>query len=118
VPLLILSTVVFVFGIMVNGPTMFAYPSTFPAAVKARYIGAQQAMFGLGMALGPVAGVFAWKTLGNSTWWLAGALGLAAAACAYLGMRVDTPAVAPPAVPVVKPPAEVVVELPETVPVS
>lgn len=83
---LIVCTVVFVFGIMINGPTMFAYPSTFPSAVKARYISAHQATFGLGMALGPLFGVATWIALGNGVWWLCGALGLVAALCALLGM--------------------------------
>jgi MFS family permease len=83
---LVACTVVFVFGIMVNGPTMFAYPSTFPTAVKARYISAHQATFGLGMALGPLFGVAAWVTLGNGVWWLCGVLGGVAALCAFLGM--------------------------------
>ena len=83
---LVACTIVFVFGIMVNGPTMFAYPSTFPAAVKARYISAHQATFGLGMALGPLFGVAAWVTLGNGVWWLCGVLGGVAALCAFLGM--------------------------------
>jgi MFS family permease len=83
---LVACTVVFVFGIMINGPTMFAYPSTFPTAVKARYISAHQATFGLGMALGPLFGVAAWVALGNGVWWLCGALGLVAALCALLGM--------------------------------
>jgi predicted MFS family arabinose efflux permease len=91
VVLLIVSTVIFVFGIMVNGPTMFAYPATFPTAIKARYVGAQQAMFGLGMALGPLFGVVAWESLGNNIWWLCGTLGLVAAACALLGMKTKTP---------------------------
>ncbi|MFI5593433.1 MFS transporter [Amycolatopsis sp. NPDC051758] len=83
---LVACTIVFVFGIMVNGPTMFAYPSTFPTAVKARYISAHQATFGLGMALGPLFGVAAWVTLGNGVWWLCGVLGGVAALCAFLGM--------------------------------
>jgi MFS family permease len=91
---LVACTVVFVFGIMVNGPTMFAYPSTFPAAVKARYISAHQAVFGLGMALGPLFGVAAWVALGNGVWWLCGALGLVAALCALLGMTAPRPAAA------------------------
>lgn len=91
---LVVCTVVFVFGIMVNGPTMFAYPSTFPAAVKARYISAHQATFGLGMALGPLFGVAAWVALGNGVWWLCGALGLVAALCALLGMKAARPAAA------------------------
>ncbi|WP_410670890.1 MFS transporter [Amycolatopsis sp. cmx-4-68] len=88
---LVACTVVFVFGIMINGPTMFAYPSTFPAAVKARYISAHQATFGLGMALGPLFGVAAWVALGNGVWWLCGGLGLVAALCALLGMTAPRP---------------------------
>lgn len=80
-------TVVFVFGIMVNGPTMFAYPATFPAPVKARYVSAHQATFGLGMALGPLFGVAAWLALGDGVWWLCGGLGVVAAFCALVGMK-------------------------------
>jgi len=88
---LIACTVVFVFGIMINGPTMFAYPSSFPSAVKARYISAHQATFGLGMALGPLFGVAMWVALGNGVWWLCGGLGLVAALCALLGMTAPRP---------------------------
>ncbi|GAA2393779.1 hypothetical protein Cme02nite_64550 [Catellatospora methionotrophica] len=84
---LLACTVVFMLGIMVNGPTMFAYPATFPAAVKARYVSAHQATFGLGMALGPLFGVAAWLALGRGVWWLCGALGLLSALFALLGMR-------------------------------
>ena len=87
---LIACTVVFVFGIMVNGPTMFAYPASFPVAVKARYIGAHQAVFGLGTAAGPLFGVVAWETLGDNVWWLCGVLGLVAAEFALLGMKART----------------------------
>ena len=83
---LVACTVVFVFGIMINGPTMFAHPATFPAAVKARYISAHQTVFGLGMAAGPLFGVTAWVGLGNGVWWLCGALALLAALCALIGM--------------------------------
>ncbi|WP_158273778.1 MFS transporter [Micromonospora sp. RP3T] len=84
---LVACTVVFVFGTMINGPTMFAYPATFPAPVNARYISAHQATFGLGMAAGPLVGVAAWVGLGNGVWWLCGGLGLVAAWCARLGMK-------------------------------
>ncbi len=84
---LVVCTVVFVFGTMINGPTMFAYPATFPAPVNARYISAHQATFGLGMAAGPLIGVAAWVWLGNGVWWLCGGLGLVAAGCARLGMK-------------------------------
>jgi predicted MFS family arabinose efflux permease len=94
--LIVLSTVVFVSGVMISGPTMFAYPATFPAAVKARYIAAQQATFGLGLALGPLFGVFAWEALRNRVWPLCGILGVIGAFCALVGIRDDAPS---PAVP-------------------
>jgi MFS family permease len=84
---LMACTVVFVFGMMINGPTIFAYPATFPAAVRARYISTHQTAFGLGMAVGPLFGVAAWVGLGNGVWWLCGGLALAAALCARLGMK-------------------------------
>ncbi|HEY5854054.1 MAG TPA: MFS transporter [Aldersonia sp.] len=84
---IIVCTVVFVLGIMINGPTMFAHPATFPAAVKARYIGVHQATFGLGMALGPTLGVIAWATLANGVWIACGVLGLIATWCAWVGVR-------------------------------
>ena len=84
---IVLSTIVFVCGLMINGPTMFAHPSKFPAAVKARYIGAHQFTFGLGLALGPIVGVLAYKALANGVWVLCGALGTVAALCALTGMR-------------------------------
>jgi hypothetical protein len=84
---LVAFTVVFVFGIMINGPTMFAYPATFPALVRARYISAHQTTFGLGMAVGPLFGVAAWVAIGNGVWWLCGGLGMVAALCALLGMK-------------------------------
>lgn len=87
VPLVLATTVVFVAGMMISGPTMFAYPSTFPAAVKARYVGAHQATFGLGLALGPTFGVFAWDGMGNGVWALCGVIGAVAALCAFVGMR-------------------------------
>ncbi|BFV55309.1 MFS transporter [Kitasatospora sp. CMC57] len=80
-------TVLFVFGVMTSGPTMFAHPATHPAAVRTRYIAAHQATFGLGLALGPTLGVLAWTTLGNGIWGLCGMLGLVAALCARVGMR-------------------------------
>jgi predicted MFS family arabinose efflux permease len=90
--LIFLSTAVFVAGLMINGPTMFAHPAKFPVTVKARYIGAHQATFGLGMALGPVFGVVAWESLGHGVWLLCGVLGAIAALCALVGMREKVPA--------------------------
>ncbi|PRY23893.1 MFS transporter [Pseudosporangium ferrugineum] len=88
---LVACTVVFVLGIMINGPTMFAYPATFPPAVRAHYVSAHQTTFGLGMAAGPLFGVAAWVALGDGVWWLCGALGLLAAVFALLGMSPPAP---------------------------
>jgi predicted MFS family arabinose efflux permease len=85
--LLLASTVLFVFGVMISGPTMFAYPSTFPPATRARYVAAHQAFFGLGLALGPTLGVLAWGALGNGVWWACGAVAAVAAICARVGIR-------------------------------
>jgi MFS family permease len=86
-PLIIFCTVVFVFGVMVSGPTMFAHPAKFPVAVRARYLGAQQATFGLGSALGPTLGVLAWGALANGSWLVFGLVDVVAAVCALVGMR-------------------------------
>lgn len=68
---------------IVAGPTMFAYPAQAgPVAMRGRYIGSAQAMFGLGSALGPVAGVVLWNSVGDLVWVVCAlvcALGLAAA---------------------------------------
>ncbi|MGW5049590.1 MFS transporter [Actinokineospora sp. NPDC004072] len=86
VPLLA-TTVVFVAGIMISGPSMFAHPATYPVAVRARFVGAHQAAFGLGMAIGPTAGVLAWSALGGGVWPLCGLGCLIAAALLLVGMR-------------------------------
>jgi MFS family permease len=87
VEVIMISTVVTVSGVMVGGPTMFAYPASFPAAVKARYVSASQAMFSLGATLGPTLGVLAWSMFGNGIWVLCGVIGAVAALFALLGMK-------------------------------
>lgn len=81
------STVVVVSGVMISGPTMFAYPASFPATVKARYVSASQAVFSLGSTLGPALGVLAWSVFGNGIWGLCGVVGTAAALFAFQGMK-------------------------------
>ncbi|KXK62430.1 transporter [Micromonospora rosaria] len=85
--LVIVATVVFVSGMMVSGPTLWAHPAKAPAAVKGRYIGASQAVFGLGSAIGPVVGVFAWTQWGDGVWLLTLVVGLTSAATAAVGLR-------------------------------
>jgi predicted MFS family arabinose efflux permease len=85
--LILVSTVFFVTGIMISGPTMFAHPAKAPDAVKGRYIGASQAVFGFGLALGPVLGVASWNQFGSGIWPLCGLLAIIAAGCAAIGMQ-------------------------------
>lgn len=84
---IVLSTAVFVLGVMISGPTMFAHPAKAPASVRGRYVGTHQATFGLGSALGPTLGVLAWGAFGNGVWLLCGVLGLVGGWFALLGMR-------------------------------
>jgi MFS family permease len=80
------STVVFVSGMIVSGPSMSAHPAKAPAWVKGRYIGASHAVFGLGMTVGPAVGVLLWNHIGNGVWLVCGIVGLVAALCAAVGM--------------------------------
>ncbi|MFD9124131.1 MFS transporter [Kitasatospora sp. NPDC059571] len=91
--LIVLSDV----GLMVSGPTTFAHPAKQPAEHRARYLAASQAMFGLGSAVGPAIGVFAWDHLGAPAWWLCGAVALLSAAATAAGLREPAAAPARPA---------------------
>jgi predicted MFS family arabinose efflux permease len=70
-------------------PTMFfAYPArAAPDGMRARYIGASQAAFQVGYAVGPAAGILVWRHAGTSVWWLCGLMSLVAALAAARGMR-------------------------------
>ncbi|MEU8844541.1 MFS transporter [Streptomyces roseus] len=81
------GAVLVVFGIMIAAPSMFAHPATFPAAVKARYIGAGQAVGGAASALAPLFGVFLWTRLGGGFWLLCGIVTAAAGLLALAGVR-------------------------------
>jgi MFS family permease len=70
------------------GPTMAAYPANAgPARLKSQYLGASQAVFSLGFAIGPAVGVLAWTLVGAKVWWLCGAASLVGLATAWRGMR-------------------------------
>ncbi|MFE2549871.1 MFS transporter [Streptomyces sp. NPDC059355] len=83
----IAGAVLVVFGIMIAAPSMFAHPATFPAAVKARYIGTMQAVGGAASALAPLFGVFLWTRLGGGFWLLCGIVTAAAGFLALAGVR-------------------------------
>ncbi|SHN15991.1 MFS transporter [Actinacidiphila paucisporea] len=80
---LVAGAVLEVAGVMIAGPSMYAHPATFPAALKARYIGVMQAATGLAAALGPLITVYVWTRLDHGFWMLCA---LAAAVTGVLAM--------------------------------
>ncbi|MET7296829.1 MFS transporter [Streptomyces griseoloalbus] len=84
---LVAATVVWSVGEIIGSPTMTAYPALAAAPEnRSRYLGASQAMFGVGSAVGPAAGVAAWALMGDTVWLLCGAVAAFAAVAAYYGM--------------------------------
>ena len=65
---MILSSVLLVSGLMISGPTMFAYPAKFPKAIRGKCISLTQAAFSTGNAIGPVIGVFVFQRFGSLVW--------------------------------------------------
>ncbi|WP_327279964.1 MULTISPECIES: MFS transporter [unclassified Streptomyces] len=86
----ITGAVLVVCGIMIAAPSMFAHPATFPAAVKARYIGTMQAVGGAASALAPLFGVYLWTRLGGGFWLLCGVVTAVAGLFALAGVRRPT----------------------------
>jgi MFS family permease len=86
---LLLATLVWTSGEMVGAPTIyFAHPAqAAPPHLRGAYLGAANAIFGLGNTLGPLIGILAWTALGDGAWWLCGAAGLAAASLGWYGSR-------------------------------
>jgi predicted MFS family arabinose efflux permease len=83
---------------IIGGPTMFAYPArTGPARLRGHYIGSAYAMFGVGSAIGPIAGVWLFDEVGNQVWVWCGIVSLLGLAAAWQGMRSSPAAVATPA---------------------
>ncbi|MFD3869526.1 MFS transporter [Streptomyces sp. NPDC058623] len=84
---LVLATVVWSVGEIIGSPTMTAYPALAAAPEnRSQYLGASQAMFGVGSAVGPAAGVAAWAWMGDAVWLLCGAVAVLAALAAHFGM--------------------------------
>ncbi|WP_328971721.1 MFS transporter [Streptomyces sp. NBC_00239] len=84
---LVAATVVWSAGEIIGSPTMTAYPALAAAPEnRSRYLGASQAMFGVGSAVGPAAGVAAWSLMGDAVWLACAAVAALAAAAAYAGM--------------------------------
>ncbi|MGQ5640166.1 MULTISPECIES: MFS transporter [unclassified Streptomyces] len=83
-----LATSVWSLGEVVGSPTMIAYPAQAGSAeLVGRYLGASQAIFGVGTAIGPVIGVALWQGMRDAAWLVFGGVALAAAAAIASGMR-------------------------------
>jgi MFS family permease len=66
---IILGTLIWTLGEVVGAPAVFAFPAMAgPAHLKGRYIGSFQFMFGLGTAVGPMAGGALFTALGHRVW--------------------------------------------------
>ncbi|WP_204033511.1 MFS transporter [Micromonospora qiuiae] len=83
----VVATLLWTLAEIIEGPTMFAYPAMAgPEETRGRYIAAAHAMFGIGSALGPVAGVALWTGIGNPAWLLFGLVSVLALAPAWYGV--------------------------------
>ncbi|WP_020387423.1 MFS transporter [Kribbella catacumbae] len=86
--LLILGTIVWTASEIIGAPTTFAYPGMVaPPHLRGRYSGAMLSVFGLGNAVGPAVGVWAWSHLGQTFWLWAAGVAILSAVCARIGMR-------------------------------
>ncbi|PAJ86390.1 MFS transporter [Burkholderia ubonensis] len=63
-----ISSAFVVLGVMISGPTMFAYPAKFPVAIRSRCIAATQSAFFAGMTVGPVVGLYMFRNFGSTVW--------------------------------------------------
>jgi MFS family permease len=82
------GTLVWTLAEITAGPTMSAYPANAgPARLKSQYLGASQAVFALGFAIGPALGVLVWHLVGRAVWWYCALACLVGLAAAWAGMR-------------------------------
>ncbi len=88
VGIFVAGTLIWSLAEIIGGPTVAAYPSlAAPDRLRGRYQGAAHAAFGLGAAVGPIAGVALWHGLGPTTWVVSALTSLVALAAARAGMR-------------------------------
>jgi MFS family permease len=88
VGIFVIGTLIWTLAEIIAGPTVFAYPALIaPDRLRGRYLGATQAMFALGAAIGPVAGITVWHLFGRAVWLWCGAACVIGLLCARFGMR-------------------------------
>jgi predicted MFS family arabinose efflux permease len=85
----IVATLLWTFGEIIGYPTLFfAYPAQAgPPEAQGRYLGASNALYGLGSAIGPVIGVAIWNSSGNAVWLWCGVIGAIASLATWFGVR-------------------------------
>ncbi|MFJ3841598.1 MFS transporter [Streptomyces sp. NPDC090054] len=85
---IVIGTLVWSLGEILGGPAVFAYPANAgPEALRSRYIGSFQFVFGLGSALGPMAGTWLFLQFGSLVWPLVGAASLLATLFGLIAVR-------------------------------
>ena len=86
--LLFAASAIAAIGQIIGGAQAFAYPAKVaPAGAVGRYLGAAQAMFGLGYAIGPGVGILLWTVLGDGFWAICFVVGMAMVLPGVWGMR-------------------------------
>jgi MFS family permease len=99
---LILGTLIWTANEIIGAPTTFAYPGMVaPPHLRGRYFGSMQSTFGLGIAIGPIIGVWLWSQVGQAVWLWAAGVAVLSTICARIGMR--RPSEQPAAEPVAEP---------------
>ncbi|MFI7291963.1 MFS transporter [Streptomyces anulatus] len=91
---LVIATLVWSLGEIIGYPSLFfAYPAQAgPPGLRGRYLGASNALYGLGSAIGPFIGVMIWNRFEEGLWIACGVVGLLAGAAAWGGVRPATEA--------------------------
>ncbi|MCB5180567.1 MFS transporter [Streptomyces antimicrobicus] len=70
---IVTATLVWTLGEIIGGPAIFSYPAVVaPDHLKSHYLGSFHFAFGLGSAVGPVAGGWLFAELGHSFWFVLG----------------------------------------------
>lgn len=85
---IVIGTLVWSIGEIIGGPSMFAYPAVIaPDRNKSHYLGAFHFVFGLGAAIGPMAGGWLLVELGHAVWIPLAACSLAATLVVLTAVR-------------------------------
>jgi MFS family permease len=84
---MVAATLLWTLAEIIEGPTMFAYPALAATEeTRGRYLGAAHAMFGIGSAIGPIAGVALWTGIGATAWVVFGLVSVLALIPAWYGV--------------------------------